>query len=261
MAAGQGGFCFDLCKRNEFFEARGVKHPGFTKTGTTIAGIIFKVRPGSDGPQIAALGGGRWRQCAAAMRSGGPLPPETLQVCRACCKTAAAAEAAGSARTAHRVDQDSSVHLLLLLSSLTQRSDKPDLSPALPCRCRVCMQDGVVLGADTRSTAGTTVADKNCEKIHYIGAPPALSAECCCVASAAPPPLLCSRPLLCFAAALCTAAAGSPPCIAALCTAALCTAVGRPPPTAPLPCATSCLNLQPPTSTAAVRARRQTQRM
>lgn len=30
------------------------------------------------------------------------------------------------------------------------------------------MQDGVVLGADTRSTAGTTVADKNCEKIHYI---------------------------------------------------------------------------------------------
>lgn len=30
------------------------------------------------------------------------------------------------------------------------------------------MQDGVVLGADTRSTAGTVVADKNCEKIHPI---------------------------------------------------------------------------------------------
>ncbi len=30
------------------------------------------------------------------------------------------------------------------------------------------LQDGVVLGADTRSTAGTTVADKNCSKIHYI---------------------------------------------------------------------------------------------
>jgi 20S proteasome subunit beta 2 len=27
---------------------------------------------------------------------------------------------------------------------------------------------GVVLGADTRSTSGNTVADKNCEKIHYI---------------------------------------------------------------------------------------------
>jgi 20S proteasome subunit beta 2 len=32
----------------------------------------------------------------------------------------------------------------------------------------VLLQDGVVLGADTRSTAGTVVADKNCEKIHPI---------------------------------------------------------------------------------------------
>lgn len=31
-----------------------------------------------------------------------------------------------------------------------------------------CVQDGVVLGADTRSTSGSTVADKNCSKIHYI---------------------------------------------------------------------------------------------
>ena len=30
------------------------------------------------------------------------------------------------------------------------------------------LQDGVVLGADTRSTAGTVVADKNCAKIHFI---------------------------------------------------------------------------------------------
>ncbi|KXZ56175.1 hypothetical protein GPECTOR_1g150 [Gonium pectorale] len=29
-------------------------------------------------------------------------------------------------------------------------------------------KDGVVLGADTRSTAGSTVADKNCSKIHFI---------------------------------------------------------------------------------------------
>jgi 20S proteasome alpha/beta subunit len=81
--AGQGGFAFDLCKRNEFLEARGAKHPGFTKTGTTIAGIIYK--------------------------------------------------------------------------------------------------DGVVLGADTRSTAGTTVADKNCEKIHYI----APNIYCCGAGTAA----------------------------------------------------------------------------
>jgi 20S proteasome subunit beta 2 len=29
-------------------------------------------------------------------------------------------------------------------------------------------QNGVVLGADTRATGGTEVAEKNCEKIHYI---------------------------------------------------------------------------------------------
>ncbi|KAH0581709.1 Proteasome subunit beta type-7 [Termitomyces sp. J132] len=29
-------------------------------------------------------------------------------------------------------------------------------------------QDGIVLGADTRATEGPIVADKNCEKIHYI---------------------------------------------------------------------------------------------
>ena len=42
-------------------------------------------------------------------------------------------------------------------------------------------QDGVVLGADTRSTAGTTVADKNCEKIHYI----ASNIYCCGAGTAA----------------------------------------------------------------------------
>ena len=45
----------------------------------------------------------------------------------------------------------------------------------MPSLARLLLQDGVVLGADTRSTAGTTVADKNCEKIHYIGA-----RACCC---------------------------------------------------------------------------------
>ncbi len=32
----------------------------------------------------------------------------------------------------------------------------------------IVFKDGVVLGADTRATAGSIVADKNCEKIHYI---------------------------------------------------------------------------------------------
>lgn len=66
----EGGFSFDLCRRNAFLKDRGVKVPTSLKTGTTISGIVFK--------------------------------------------------------------------------------------------------DGVVLGADTRSTNGETVADKNCEKIHYI---------------------------------------------------------------------------------------------
>ena len=30
------------------------------------------------------------------------------------------------------------------------------------------LQDGVILGADTRATEGTVVADKNCSKIHYM---------------------------------------------------------------------------------------------
>lgn len=32
----------------------------------------------------------------------------------------------------------------------------------------IIFKDGIVLGADTRSTGGTEVVDKNCEKIHYI---------------------------------------------------------------------------------------------
>ena len=39
----EGGFNFDLCKRNAFLEKQGVSPPGFTKTGTTIAGVVFKV--------------------------------------------------------------------------------------------------------------------------------------------------------------------------------------------------------------------------
>jgi 20S proteasome subunit beta 2 len=65
-----GGFSFDLVKRNEFLVKQGFPMPSTRKTGTTIAGIIYK--------------------------------------------------------------------------------------------------DGVVLGADTRATSDTVVADKNCEKIHYI---------------------------------------------------------------------------------------------
>lgn len=45
----------------------------------------------------------------------------------------------------------------------------------------VVFKDGVVLGADTRSTSGSTVADKNCEKIHFI----ADNIRCCGAGTAA----------------------------------------------------------------------------
>lgn len=83
VGSNAGGFSFDLCKRNSFLEKKGVSPPGLWKTGTTIAGVIYK--------------------------------------------------------------------------------------------------DGVVLGADTRSTSGTTVADKNCEKIHFI----APNIYCCGAGTAA----------------------------------------------------------------------------
>lgn len=47
--------------------------------------------------------------------------------------------------------------------------------------CDFALQGGVVLAADTRSTSGSTVADKNCEKIHYI----APNIYCCGAGTAA----------------------------------------------------------------------------
>ena len=54
-------------------------------------------------------------------------------------------------------------------------------------------QDGVVLGADTRSTSGSTVADKNCEKIHYI----APNIYCCGAGTAADTENVTGAPKLC----------------------------------------------------------------
>lgn len=39
-----GGFSFELCGRNSILEKRGLQAPGFLKTGTTIAGVIYKAR-------------------------------------------------------------------------------------------------------------------------------------------------------------------------------------------------------------------------
>ena len=47
--------------------------------------------------------------------------------------------------------------------------------------CGVVFSSGVVLGADTRSTNGETVADKNCAKIHFL----APNMYCCGAGTAA----------------------------------------------------------------------------
>jgi 20S proteasome subunit beta 2 len=40
----KGGFDFGLCRRNQSLaEKKGLKIPGFLKTGTTIVGLVFKV--------------------------------------------------------------------------------------------------------------------------------------------------------------------------------------------------------------------------
>lgn len=40
----KGGFSFDLYKRNAMLSKDGVQLPPFTKTGTTIVGLIFQVQ-------------------------------------------------------------------------------------------------------------------------------------------------------------------------------------------------------------------------
>lgn len=43
-----------------------------------------------------------------------------------------------------------------------------DLAGTEPTAPFLLLQDGVILGADTRATNDDVVADKNCEKIHFI---------------------------------------------------------------------------------------------
>ena len=43
MGSNGGGFSFDLVKRNALLERKGMAPPSAWKTGTTIAGIVFKV--------------------------------------------------------------------------------------------------------------------------------------------------------------------------------------------------------------------------
>ncbi|CAK8539678.1 unnamed protein product [Lathyrus sativus] len=39
----KGSFSFNLCRRNDILEKKGLKPPNYLKTGTTIVGFVFQV--------------------------------------------------------------------------------------------------------------------------------------------------------------------------------------------------------------------------
>jgi len=68
-----------------------------------------------------------------------------------------------------------------LAATLPQGSRLPAAMKTGTTICGVVYKDGVVLGADTRATGGSEVADKNCAKIHYL----APNIYCCGAGTAA----------------------------------------------------------------------------
>lgn len=79
------------------------------------------------------------------------------------------------------------IHRNTMIEQMVKASDNPKNS-YLPQATKtgttivgLVYKGGVVLGADTRATGGTEVADKNCEKIHYL----APNIYCCGAGTAA----------------------------------------------------------------------------
>jgi 20S proteasome subunit beta 2 len=76
------------------------------------------------------------------------------------------------------------VHRNAMIQSLSSSSSSSYLPTATKTGTTIVglvYKDGVVLGADTRATGGSEVADKNCEKIHYL----APNIYCCGAGTAA----------------------------------------------------------------------------
>lgn len=63
----------------------------------------------------------------------------------------------------------------------THRIHLPKATKTGTTICGIVFKDGVILGADTRSTNGTIVAEKKCRKIHYISK----NIRCCGAGTAA----------------------------------------------------------------------------
>eukprot|EP00543_Licmophora_paradoxa_P005143 CAMPEP_0202447252 /NCGR_PEP_ID=MMETSP1360-20130828/5969_1 /ASSEMBLY_ACC=CAM_ASM_000848 /TAXON_ID=515479 /ORGANISM="Licmophora paradoxa, Strain CCMP2313" /LENGTH=290 /DNA_ID=CAMNT_0049064239 /DNA_START=60 /DNA_END=932 /DNA_ORIENTATION=- len=76
------------------------------------------------------------------------------------------------------------VHRNNMIESTASKSSKSALPSATKTGTTIVglvYKDGIVLGADTRATGGSEVAEKNCEKIHYI----APNIYCCGAGTAA----------------------------------------------------------------------------
>lgn len=59
-------------------------------------------------------------------------------------------------------------HITKILGDSENNNHLPRVTKTGTTICGLVFKDGVVLGADTRATSGSIIADKNCSKIHYI---------------------------------------------------------------------------------------------
>ncbi|KAG4952887.1 hypothetical protein JHK87_038481 [Glycine soja] len=166
----KGGFSFDLCRRNAMLQNKGLKAPTFLKTGTTIVGLVFQMS-GLVRFRCAGEGNSPYVNAISLVEFGVSVWEHLL-----------------SWGTINKV-----VILMLQLRfnmKILYHKFETKLLRLQSTDCFIVKQstnwelyhlDGVILGADTRATEGPIVADKNCEKIHYM----APNIYCCGAGTAA----------------------------------------------------------------------------
>ncbi|GFZ21201.1 20S proteasome beta subunit PBB2 [Actinidia rufa] len=161
----KGGFSFDLCRRNEMLSKKGVQAPSFLKTGTTIVGLVFQSSAATAAPPTLPP-----PPPLPLLKPSSASPPPTISTK---IKTTLYFFVPIPGAQPHAVILDVEERWLLrhlrVPTRILQRFGSK-LSP-----------DGVILGADTRATEGPIVADKNCEKIHFM----APNIYCCGAGTAA----------------------------------------------------------------------------
>ncbi|KAI8528110.1 hypothetical protein RHMOL_Rhmol12G0125700 [Rhododendron molle] len=143
----KGGFNFDHCRRNEMLSNKGFKPPSFLKTGTTIVGLIFEVT-----------------HALTNRNSQGHEDNHQLK-----------------AKTGNLNEFYVNGFSICAMEVIYEPMRGVRCFSNSPLMFAFYVQDGVILGADTRATEGPIVADKNCEKIHYM----APNIYCCGAGTAA----------------------------------------------------------------------------